>query len=43
MTYSMKNNDSAESNLYLKFNNDIDNYNDECDVKNNNIIVNLFY
>jgi hypothetical protein len=32
MTYSMKNNDSAESNLYMNFNNDVDNY-DENNVK----------
>jgi hypothetical protein len=37
----MKNNDSAESNLYIKFNNDVDNY-DENNVKNNKFILLLF-
>jgi hypothetical protein len=41
----MKNNDSAESNLYVKFNNGVDNYN--CGVNNNTFyttaIFNLNY
>jgi hypothetical protein len=36
MTYSMKNNDSAERSVYMKFNNYADNC-DEDNVKNNNI------
>jgi hypothetical protein len=37
MTYNMKNNDSAESNLYMKFNNDVDHYDEN--VKNNKFIL----